>query len=78
MPDAFLRCDLETGADFQASRRGTPTAAVDDPFQLPGEFVVDRQGALCLTYRAQYCADFAEPQVLVASVREARLGLKFG
>ncbi len=78
MPDAFLRCDLETGADFQASRRGTPTAAVDDPFQLPGEFVVDRQGTLCLTYRAQYCADFAEPQVLVASVREARLGLKFG
>jgi peroxiredoxin len=78
MPDEFLRCDAETGAEFQSSRRGTQSAAVDNPFQLPGEFVVDQQGVLCLTYRSQYCADFAEPQVLVAAIREARLGLKFG
>lgn len=78
MPDEFLRCDAETGATFQASRRGTHTAAVDNPFQLPGEFVVDHQGVLCLTYRSQYCADFAEPQVLIAAAREARLGLKYG
>lgn len=78
MSDEYLRCDVDTGASFQASRRGTPTAAVDNPFQLPGEFVVDRGGKLCLTYRSQYCADFAEPQVLISSIREARLGLKFG
>jgi peroxiredoxin len=78
MPDEFLRCDVETGAEFQASRRGTQSAAVDNPFQLPGEFVVDPQGLLCLTYRSQYCADFAEPQVLVAAIKEARLGLKYG
>jgi peroxiredoxin len=77
MPDEFLRCDVKTGADFQDSRRGTQSAAVDNPFQLPGEFVVDQQGVLCLTYRSQYCADFAEPQVLVAAAREARLDLKF-
>lgn len=78
MPDEFLRCDAGTGAAFQASRSGTHTAAVDNPFQLPGEFVVDQQGVLCLTYRSQYCADFAEPQVLIAATREARLGLKYG
>jgi peroxiredoxin len=78
MPEAFLRCDADTGAKFQASRRGTQSAAVDNPFQLPGEFVVDQQGVLCLTYRSQYCADFAEPQVLVAAAHEARLGLRFG
>ena len=78
MPDEFLRCDVETGAEFQASRRGTQSAAVDNPFQLPGEFVVDQQGLLCLTYRSQYCADFAEPQVLIAAIKEARLGLKYG
>jgi peroxiredoxin len=77
MPDEFLRCDAETGAEFQSSRRGTQSAAVDNPFQLPGEFVIDQQGVLCLTYRSQYCADFAEPQVLTAAVREARLGLRF-
>lgn len=78
MPDEFLRCDVETGAEFQSSRRGTQSAAVDNPFQLPGEFVVDQRGVLCLTYRSQYCADFGEPQVLAAAVREARLGLKYG
>jgi peroxiredoxin len=78
MPDEFLKCDLDTGAGFQSSRRGTPTAPVDDPFQLPGEFVVDPAGTLCLTYRSQYCADFADPDVLLAAVREAQLGLKFG
>lgn len=76
--DKFLRCDAQAGADFQVSRRGTAMAAVDDPFQLPGEFVVDSHGILCLTYRSQYCADFADPQVLLASVREAQLGLKYG
>ena len=67
-----------TGAEFQASRRGTQSSAVDNPFQLPGEFVVDPQGLLRLTYRSQYCADFAEPLVLVAAIKEARLGLKYG
>jgi len=78
MPDEYLRCDVETGAEFQSSRRGTQSAAVDNPFQLPGEFVVDQHGVLCLTYRSQHCADFAEPQVLITAIREARLGLKYG
>jgi peroxiredoxin len=78
MSDEFLRCDAATGAEFQASRRGTAAPAVDNPFQLPGEFVIDPHGVLSLTYRSQYCADFAEPQVLIAAVREARWGLKYG
>jgi peroxiredoxin len=78
MPDKYLRCDAETGREFQSSRRGTQSAAVDNPFQLPGDFVVDQHGVLCLTYRAQYCADYPDPQVLVAAIREARLGLKYG
>ena len=39
-PDPFLRCDFDAGMGLAASRHATDRALVDDPWQLPGEFVV--------------------------------------
>jgi peroxiredoxin len=75
MPEAFLRCDLDVAVDLQKSRHGTERAPVDSPWQLPGEFVIDRGGIIRLAYRSQFCADYADPQVLLAAIAEARLGL---
>lgn len=76
LPDAFLRHELEAGAQLQQSRHGTERAAMDSPWQLPGDFVVGQDGFLRLTYRAQFCDDYADPQFLLAAIREAVLGLK--
>ncbi|MGH9198937.1 MAG: AhpC/TSA family protein, partial [Acidimicrobiia bacterium] len=43
----------------------------DNPFLLPGEFVVDTFGRLILTYRYQYCDNFPDPETLVDSIHEA-------
>ena len=75
MPDEFLRRDLEVGRKFQQSRHGTERAAVDSPWQLPGDFVVGQDGILRLTHRAQFCDDYVDQQVLLAAIREATLGL---
>jgi peroxiredoxin len=50
-------------------RRGRPVA--DNPFLLPGEFVVDRLGRLVLTYRYQYCDNYPDVETLVDSIHEA-------
>ena len=70
-PDAFLQCDYEAGVKLQQSRRGTERAAVDNPWQLPGEFVVDRSGVIRLAYRYQYCEDWPNPLVLIGAIKEA-------
>jgi hypothetical protein len=44
---------------------------VDNPWLLPGEFVIDRAGRVVLAYRYNYCEDFPDPRVLYAALREA-------
>lgn len=44
---------------------------VDNPWRQPGEFVVDEDGVLRLTYRYQYCRDYPDPRVLLTAIREA-------
>jgi hypothetical protein len=73
-PEDVLRCDLEATKKLASARREAGRPLVDSPWQLPGEFVVDPHGSLRLTYRYQYCEDFPNPLVLVASLREARAG----
>lgn len=68
-PDEFLRREPAAGEELQGSRRGTPRALVDDPWQLPGDFVVAPDGTLRLTYRAQYCEDYPDPRVAIAAIR---------
>ena len=48
--------------------KGRPVA--DNPFLLPGEFVVNTQGRLVFTYRYQYC-DNPDPEILDTSIHEA-------
>ncbi len=76
LPDDFLKRDPTTGLNFQKSRTGTPRSVVDSPWQLPGEFIIDKNGIIRLAYRSQYCADFPDPQVLVAAITTAKWAQK--
>ena len=70
-PDAFLRCELQAGLDLSASRHGTDRALVDDPWQLPGEFVVGTDGRIRSAHRYNWCEDYPDPRVHLAVIREA-------
>ena len=69
-PDDFLQRSFDAGANLQKSRHGTERAAVDNPWQLPGEFVVDKTGMIRLAYRYQYCEDWPNPLVMVGAIKE--------
>ena len=68
-PDEFLRCELGAGENLAASRHDTDRALVDNPWQLPGEFVIGGDGTVSLAYRYQFCEDFPDPRVLLAAIR---------
>ena len=70
-PDEFLRIDAQAGASLQQSRHGTPRAAVNSPWQLPGEFVIDTTGKVGLAHRYQHCEDWPNPLVLIAALKES-------
>ena len=70
-PEEFLRHSREVGAEFQRQRREQGRTLVDNPWLLPGEFVVDTRGVIRLAYRYQYCEDFPNPLVLTTAIREA-------
>ena len=70
-PDEFLQRNYGAGVKLQQSRRGTERAPVDSPWQLPGEFVVDRAGVIRLAYRYQYCEDWPNPLVLIGAIKES-------
>ncbi|WP_338728797.1 peroxiredoxin-like family protein [Haladaptatus sp. DJG-WS-42] len=51
-----------TDALVEARRReGRPL--VDNPWQLPGEFIIAENGRIQLAYRYQYCEDFPDPRI---------------
>jgi peroxiredoxin len=70
-PDAFLRCEPQAGMDLAESRHGTDRALVDDPWQLPGEFVVGMDGIIGHVHRYGWCEDYPDPRVHVATIRGA-------
>jgi len=70
-PDEFLHRDYEAFAGLAKARREAGRPLVDSPWQLPGEFVVDRSGIIRLAYRYQYCEDWPNPLVLIAAIKEA-------
>ena len=49
--------------------KGRPVA--DNPFLLPGEFVVNTQGRLVFSYRYQYCDNYPDSEILDSSIQEA-------
>lgn len=70
-PDEFLRCELEAGLGLSAARHGTDRASVDDPWQLPGEFVIGTDGIIRLAHRYGWCEDYPDPRVHIAALRDA-------
>lgn len=64
--------DRDTGEKLLSSRRGTERALVDNPWQLPGEFVVAISGRLNLAHRYQYCEDFPPKTVLLGAIAAAK------
>jgi peroxiredoxin len=69
--DGHLQCDVGAWSDLVESRQGTERAIVSNPWQLPGEFVVDKAGIVRLAYRYQYCEDWPDPRVLYSAIKEA-------
>jgi peroxiredoxin len=60
--------DRESADQLIASRKGTERAVVDDPWQLPGEFVIARGGRIALAHRYQFCEDFPPQTVLLGAI----------
>ncbi len=69
-PESFWAHDRETGEDFIASRRESGRPLVDNPWLLPGEFVVDAAGRIVHAHRYQHCEDHPEPLVHVAAIKQ--------
>jgi peroxiredoxin len=70
-PENLLRGDYEAGLELGRARAAAGRPLVDNPWQLPGEFVVDRGGAIRLAYRYGYCDNYPDPHVLEAAIRLA-------
>jgi len=68
-PDAYLRCEPDAGHSLFEQRRGEGRPMVDNPWHLPGEFVVDQSGRLVTTHRYQYLEHWTDPRVHVATIR---------
>jgi peroxiredoxin len=60
--------DRETGTEFQRQRRQQGRPLVDNPWLLPGEFVIDTTGTIRLAHRYQHCEDYPEPLVVIATI----------
>ena len=65
--------DRESVEKGFAPRRGTERAVVDDPWQLPGEFIIAPGGRIALAHRYQYCEDFPPQTVLLSAIAAARV-----
>ena len=54
-----------------AERQALARPNVDNPWLMPGEFVVGPDGRLAATYRFQFCEHWIDPRVNVAAIRFA-------
>lgn len=70
--DDFLRCEPEAGQKLFEMRAANGMPMVDNPWLLPGEFVIATDGQLVATYRFQYCEHWIDPRVNVAAIRYAK------
>jgi peroxiredoxin len=63
--------DEEGARKLMDSRRDTDRRVVDNPWIMPAEFVVDRQGLMRHAHRYQYCEDFLPTGVLLGAIAAA-------
>lgn len=69
--DEHLRCEPAAGASLAEQRRALGRPVVDNPWLLPGEFVVAPDGRLVTTYRFQFCEHWIDARANVAAIRFA-------
>ena len=69
--DDALTCQVAVGAAMHDERRDLGRPMVDNPWLLPGEFVVAADGRLAATYRFQFCEHWIDPRVNLAAIRFA-------
>lgn len=70
-PDEYLTCDPAAGRSLSEARRAAGRPMVDNPWLLPGEFVVAPTGRLVTTYRFQFCEHWIDHRANVAAIRFA-------
>lgn len=70
-PDEYLTCQPDVGTGMAAERRALARPNVDNPWLLPGEFVVAPDGRLVTTYRFQFCEHWIDPRANLAAIRFA-------
>lgn len=70
-PDELFRCEPRAGIELQKTRREAGRPLVDNPWQLPGEFVITTSGLIHYAYRYQYCDNYPDPHVLVSAIKDA-------
>ncbi len=70
-PDEYCSLTKEAGEAFQEDRRGQGRPMVDDPWMQSGEFVVDTDGLVRVSYLYNYCADYPDPRVFTTAARLA-------
>lgn len=70
-PDEYLRCETAAGIGLAEARREAGRPMVDNPWLLPGEFVVSPEGRLVSTYRFQFCEHWLDARVNLAAIRVA-------
>ena len=64
--------DKASGRKLMDSRRETDLRLVDNPWILPAEFIIDRQGVIRYGHRYQYCEGFPPSTVLLGAIRAAK------
>jgi peroxiredoxin len=70
-PDEYLRCEPDAGSSLFEARREAGRPMVDNPWLLPGEFVVDASGRIVTAHRYQFCEHWLDPRVHMAAIRQA-------
>lgn len=75
-PEEYLDRSLDLGKSFAQSRQEEGRPLVDNPYLLPGEFVIDTAGKVVFAYRYNYCEDFPDHRVHLAAIREAHKNAK--
>jgi peroxiredoxin len=59
----------EIGIDFQKARRAINRPLVDNPWLSPGEFLVDQDGTIRVSYTYQYCENFPDPRIFLTAAK---------
>jgi peroxiredoxin len=72
-PQWFWSYSEETAQRFVEARRETGRRLVNNPWLLPGEFVIGQDGIINHAHRYQHCEDFPDPRVLITAITGSAL-----